>query len=83
MNYLNIMYVIKVHWDYIDKNLKYSTFIRILTLEHFYIFEYFSHDEKNNSDNSVSYLLLNYISFLEMKNNDNTKFSSFQSLSRV
>lgn len=61
------MYVIKVHWDYIDKNLKFFTFIKILTLEHFYIFEYFSHDGKNNSDNSVSYLLLNYISFLEMK----------------
>ena len=70
------MYVIKDHWDYIDKNLNYFTFIRILTQKHFHIFKYFSHDGKNNKDNSASHLILNSISFLGRKNKDNTKFSS-------
>lgn len=55
-NYPNIMYVIKVHWDYIDKKLNYFTFIRIFTHKHFHILKYFSHDGKNNKDNSASYL---------------------------
>ena len=67
----------------IDKNLNYLTSIRILTPKYFHIFKYCSHDGKNNSDNSASLLILNYLSFLERKNKDNTKFSSVQSLSRV